>query len=84
VQQARKDAGLHVSDRIVLTAEVDDATKAALSKHASYIQEQVLAVEVAYGPAAAIGDGAEGAFAADGKVGSDGGAVVRLTVAKLA
>ena len=74
VQQARKDAGLHVSDRIRLTAEVDDATRAALGAHEDYVREQVLAEAVSYGPADA------GAFAAAGKVGSDG-AAVKLSVA---
>jgi len=74
VQQARKDAGLHVSDRIRLTAEVDGATRAALGAHEDYVKEQVLAEAVSYGPAD------PSAFAAAGKVGSDG-AAVKLSVA---
>ena len=69
VQQARKDAGLHVSDRIHLTAEVDGDVRAALQQHVDYVKEQVLAAELELGPAAA------GAFAASGKVGSEGAAV---------
>ncbi|MEC8252091.1 MAG: isoleucine--tRNA ligase [Planctomycetota bacterium] len=69
VQQARKDAGLHVSDRIHLTAEVDGDVRAALQQHVDYVKEQVLAAELELGPAAA------GAFAASGKVGSEGVAV---------
>ena len=69
VQQARKDAGLHVSDRIHLTAEVGADIQAALDQHADYVREQVLAERLDLGPAA------EGAFQASGKVGSDGVAV---------
>ncbi|MEC8651459.1 MAG: DUF5915 domain-containing protein, partial [Planctomycetota bacterium] len=69
VQQARKDAGLHVSDRIHLTAEVDGDVRAALQQHVDYVKAQVLAAELELGPAAA------GAFAASGKVGSEGVAV---------
>jgi isoleucyl-tRNA synthetase len=76
VQQARKDAGLHVSDRIVLSVEADDVAKAAFEKHATYIAEQVLADTVSYAAAAA------GAYAAEGKVGSDGGSTIRLALAK--
>ncbi|MFN3244142.1 MAG: isoleucine--tRNA ligase [Planctomycetota bacterium] len=74
VQQARKDAGLHVSDRIRLTAEVDDATREAFEAHRSYIEEQVLANEFVFGVAG------HGSFTASGKVGSDGTAV-QLSVA---
>jgi isoleucyl-tRNA synthetase len=76
VQQARKDAGLHVSDRIVLSVEADDATKAAFEKHATYIAQQVLTDAVSYAAAA------DGAFTVEGKVGSDGGAAIRLALAK--
>jgi isoleucyl-tRNA synthetase len=47
VQQARKDAGLHVSDRIALQFEADDATAGVLLAHAEYIQSQVLATAMA-------------------------------------
>ena len=69
VQQARKDAGLHVSDRIRLTAAVDAAVGDALRAHGEYVREQVLAESLEFGPAA------DGAFGASGKVGSDGVAV---------
>ena len=75
VQQARKDAGLHVSDRIALFAEVDDATRAALEAHGGYVAEQVLAERVAFDAAPAD------AHRAHGKVG--GGAAVRLAIAKV-
>ncbi|MCA8967384.1 MAG: class I tRNA ligase family protein, partial [Planctomycetes bacterium] len=74
VQQARKDAGLHVSDRIALWCETDDATASVLRDHAAYVQEQVLATQFTFGVAPA------GAFAAEGKVG--GGESVRIAVAK--
>ena len=76
VQQARKDAGLHVSDRIRLVLEADADTKAALTAHASYVAEQVLAAGLVFEPAA--GD----AFIAEGKVGSGGGAKVQFAIAK--
>ncbi len=76
VQQARKDAGLHVSDRIVLSVEADDATAAALRAHGDYVKEQVLATALALGSAPA------GAFAVEGKVGSGAGAAVRIALAK--
>jgi isoleucyl-tRNA synthetase len=74
VQQARKDAGLHVSDRIALSCDTDAATQSALQAHLAYIQEQVLAVEVVFAAAGA------GAFLAESKVG--GGADVRLGINK--
>jgi isoleucyl-tRNA synthetase len=76
VQQARKDAGLHVSDRIRVWVDTDDATAAVLRAHAAYVQEQVLATALAFGPAPA------GAFLAEGKVGSGAGATVRVGVVK--
>ena len=69
VQQARKDAGLHVSDRIRLTAQVDASVQGALTTHSAYVCEQVLAASLDFG--AADGEG----FTASGKVGSDGVAV---------
>ena len=74
VQQARKDAGLHVSDRIALQVEGDAAAVEALQTHRGYVEEQVLAVEFVVGAASAE------AFVAMGKVG--GGAEIRLGVHK--
>ena len=76
VQQARKDAGLHVSDRIALWIDTDAATAATLREHEAYVKEQVLAVDVQF--AAPPAD----SFAAEGKVGSGDGAAVRFGVAK--
>ncbi|MBL9077799.1 MAG: isoleucine--tRNA ligase [Planctomycetes bacterium] len=76
VQQARKDAGLHVSDRIALWIDTDAATAALLRAHVAYVQEQVLATDVHFVAPPAT------AFAAEGKVGSGDGAAVRLAVGK--
>ncbi len=62
VQQARKDAGLHVSDRIELTLELPAGVRAAVHKHQRYLQDQTLATAVAFAPPAAT------AFRQDGKV----------------
>lgn len=42
IQQARKDAGLHVSDRIELSIAGDNALVSAAASHADYISEQTL------------------------------------------
>ena len=46
VQQARKDAGLDVSDRIHLSISTDHVTLTALKKHADFISEETLATEL--------------------------------------
>ena len=74
VQQARKDAGLHVSDRIALQFEADDATAATLLQHAEYIKAQVLATTMARSP----GLTSEPV----GKVGSGDGKPVKLGLRK--
>jgi isoleucyl-tRNA synthetase len=76
VQQARKDAGLHVSDRIAVSVAADAMVASALIAHQSYIQEQVLAVAF---DCVAL---AEGATAVVGKVGSGAGAEVRFALRK--
>ena len=48
VQGARKDAGLDVSDRIVLELGGDPALIAAARTHAAYIAAEVLAVSIAW------------------------------------
>ena len=48
VQQARREADLNVSDRIVLTLGVDDATKAQILVHQDLIAGETLAVEVVW------------------------------------
>jgi len=62
VQQARKDAGLHVADHIRLSIETESEAQAALAPHVGYIAAQTLADEVEFGPPAA------GAFRAEGRV----------------
>ena len=48
VQRARQDAGLEVTDRIVLTLDGDEALLAAARTHESYIAGETLAVQVSY------------------------------------
>jgi isoleucyl-tRNA synthetase len=55
VQQARKDAGLQVSDRIALTITAPAATLDAARTHEALIADETLATSVTYA------DGAEGA-----------------------
>jgi isoleucyl-tRNA synthetase len=49
VQQARKDAGLRVSDRIRLRIAGDTELDRAVETHADYIREQTLAIELELG-----------------------------------
>ncbi|MCG8591699.1 MAG: isoleucine--tRNA ligase [Proteobacteria bacterium] len=46
VQQARKEAGLHVSDRIRLALELPGDWKQAVTAHRDYLSEQTLAQEL--------------------------------------
>jgi isoleucyl-tRNA synthetase len=53
IQQARKDADFHVSDRIGLWVECGDDVRAAVETHRAYIEAQVLAdggIEFGGGP----------------------------------
>ncbi|NNE94494.1 MAG: isoleucine--tRNA ligase [Acidimicrobiales bacterium] len=45
VQNHRKEAGLEVTDRILLSVDADDATLAAIRSNLSWVEEQVLATE---------------------------------------
>ena len=54
VQDARKQAGLEVSDRIVLGISGSDAVEKALAAHRRYIMNETLAVEWEVGQADAI------------------------------
>jgi isoleucyl-tRNA synthetase len=45
IQQARKDAGLDVSDRIALKISVDTASMEAIAEHQKFISDEVLALE---------------------------------------
>jgi isoleucyl-tRNA synthetase len=53
VQQARKEAGLHVSDSIKLEVHAPQALETVIRKHERYLADQTLAANVAY--AAQIG-----------------------------
>ncbi|PZP85088.1 MAG: isoleucine--tRNA ligase [Azospirillum brasilense] len=53
IQQARKDAGLNVADRIALALDVPSEFEAALDAHRDYIADQVLAVSIGAGAATA-------------------------------
>jgi isoleucyl-tRNA synthetase len=54
VQQARRDAGLAVSDRIRLTLGADGAVADAVRTHADFIAGETLAIDVAVMPAAGV------------------------------
>lgn len=53
IQQARKDAGFNVGDRITLAVDVPADFKAAIAAHGDYIKEQTLAVSIGEGSSAA-------------------------------
>jgi isoleucyl-tRNA synthetase len=50
VQQARRDAGLDVADRIALTLDGPEAVLDAVRAHEAFVVGEVLAVSVAYAP----------------------------------
>ena len=55
VQQARRDAGLAVSDRIRLDIGADGAVADAVRAHAGFIAAETLAVGLEVRPAAEVG-----------------------------
>src|SRR4029077_8537059 len=55
VQQARRDAGLAVSDRIRLDIGADGAVADAVRAHAGFLAAETLAVGLEVRPAAAVG-----------------------------
>ena len=64
VQQARRDAGLSVSDRIKLGIDGKDEVVAAVKAHETLLASETLALKVGYGDAnggfaCKVGDGAE-------------------------
>ncbi|HEX6257156.1 MAG TPA: isoleucine--tRNA ligase [Euzebyales bacterium] len=65
VQQARRDAGLNVSDRIELHVDGDDAVVDAVREHEAFVAGEVLAATVAYGSLGAEGHVAEGTVGDD-------------------
>jgi isoleucyl-tRNA synthetase len=50
VQQARREAGLEVSDRITLTLDAPEPVVDAVSEHETFVAGEVLATSVSYGP----------------------------------
>jgi isoleucyl-tRNA synthetase len=73
IQQARKDAGLDVSDRIVLRLSADDATLEDVQSFESLIARETLAVRVEHAPLR------DGAASGDVKpVGSNGAVLVSV------
>jgi isoleucyl-tRNA synthetase len=54
VQQARRDAGLAVSDRIRLTVGADGDVAGAVDAHSAFIARETLAVALAVVPAAEV------------------------------
>ncbi|MFD9966049.1 isoleucine--tRNA ligase [Amycolatopsis sp. NPDC058986] len=58
VQQARRDAGLDVADRITLVVDAPEEVAAAARKHEEFVASETLAVSVSYGP---VTDGSTGA-----------------------
>jgi len=65
VQQARRDAGLDVSDRIALTVSATDAVQLAVGAHREFVAGETLATSVGFAAAGApgfageVGDGEE-------------------------
>ena len=49
IQQARKEAGLHMTDRIHLRLRLSETLARALETHSDYIKEQVLAASLSQG-----------------------------------
>jgi isoleucyl-tRNA synthetase len=64
VQNARKEAGLEITDRIELTLGGDDELLAAAREHRDYVAGEVLATSVSYG---GMPDGDAGAAKIDGR-----------------
>lgn len=73
VQQARKDAGLHVADHIALSLALPAAVKAPVEKYLTYIKEQILADQVV------INGSASGKYSTSAKL---GGSDIELALSK--
>jgi isoleucyl-tRNA synthetase len=56
VQEARKNSGFEVSDRIVLTWQAGPETAEALREHAGLVADEVLAVEMREAEPVAVSD----------------------------
>ena len=64
VQQARRDAGLEVSDRIALRLGGDESVRAAVETHAELIKAETLAgtletLDLSANDSVSVGDGRE-------------------------
>jgi isoleucyl-tRNA synthetase len=63
VQQARREAGLDVADRVTVTVQAPDAVVAAARTHEKFLAGETLAESVTYGAAegfaGTVGDGVE-------------------------
>ena len=75
VQNARKNAGLAVEDRIELLLEADDALASAVEAHRDYVAGETLAVELRAGNAAGGEAARDGDASAETASGRDGEAV---------
>jgi isoleucyl-tRNA synthetase len=64
VQQARREAGLDVADRIAVVVEASDDTVAAVRSHLDFVSAETLAASVGFAPA---GDGAFTGEAGEGE-----------------
>jgi isoleucyl-tRNA synthetase len=78
IQQARRDAGLDVSDRITLTIAADGAVADAVRAHEAFVAAETLAAELTLIPAA----GADGGVADGAPQPVGDGGEVRVSVAK--
>jgi len=67
VQQARREAGLHVSDRIRLALDLPADWREAVEHFRGYVAEQTLALELTLGPAPAGGGYSEHASEMSGE-----------------
>ena len=60
VQQARRDAGLEVSDRITLTLDAPEPVVDAVREHETFVAGEVLATSVALRAGAGADPGRDG------------------------
>ena len=72
VQQARREAGLDVADRITLVVEAPESVASAVAAHEQFVGAETLATSISLGPA--------GADAFDGEAGD--GETVRVAVTR--
>jgi len=66
VNQARRDAGLHVSDRIELALDAEPAVVDAVAAHRQAVESETLATTLTFGPGAGDGWHQSEAALADG------------------